>query len=109
MAERSGKEVLDWINEGVSRGAGEVLLTSIDNEGTRKGLDIELCSYIDRMPKVPLIVSGGVGKPEHIVEASHNPNVDAVAIADLLHYGRATTNDLKSFLINAGINVRPTK
>jgi len=107
--ERSGKEVLDWINEGVRRGAGEVLLTSIDNEGTRKGLDIELCSYLDRMSKVPLIVSGGVGKPEHIVEVSRNPNVDAVALADLLHYCHATIEDVKSFLIDTGVNVRPTR
>lgn len=105
--EKSGRGVKDWIIEGIERGAGEILLTSIDNEGTRKGLDMDLYSYVSEMPQNPLIASGGVGDIEHILEGSSNPNIDAVAIADLFHYGRSSVKELKLALLEAGLKVRP--
>jgi imidazole glycerol-phosphate synthase subunit HisF len=96
--EKTGIDVFDWIKIGCNYGAGEILLTSIDNEGTRKGLDLELIKAAARLCKIPLIVSGGVGKEEHIMDVIKVADVDAIAIADILHYKRSTIKNIKNFL-----------
>jgi cyclase len=96
--EKTGIDVFDWIQKGCSYGAGEILLTSIDNEGTRKGLDLELIKVASKLCKIPLIVSGGVGKEGDILDVMKVADVDAIAIADILHYKRSNIKNIKNFL-----------
>ena len=104
--ERSGLDVIDWIKKGVDLGAGEILLTSVDREGTRKGFDIPLVQAVTQEVSVPVIASGGIGKPEDVIDAVLEGKADAIAMADILHYDRATLNDIRSVAITAGIEVR---
>lgn len=104
--ERTGIDVVDWVKKGVDLGAGEVLLTSVDREGTRKGYDISLVSAVTKEVTVPVIASGGMGNPEDMIDAVFNGNADAVAMADILHYNRATIDDIRCAAISAGIEVR---
>ncbi len=104
--ERTGLDVIDWVKKGVDLGAGEILLTSVDREGTRKGYDISLISAVTQEVSVPVIASGGMGKPEDLVDAILNGKGDAVAMADILHYNRATVDDIRCSAISAGIEVR---
>jgi cyclase len=104
--ERSGRDVVDWVGEAVDRGAGEVLLTSVDREGTRKGFDLNLLRTVTEAVSVPVIASGGMGKSEDAVEAVIDGGADAVAMADILHYGRATIGDVREACGSAGIQVR---
>ncbi|MBK7354712.1 imidazole glycerol phosphate synthase subunit HisF [Propionivibrio sp.] len=104
--ERTGIDVVDWVRRGVAMGAGEVLLTSVDREGTRKGFDIALLAAVSSEVAVPVIASGGMGKPENLVTAVRAGGVDAVAMADLLHYKRATIGDVRRVAREAGIGVR---
>lgn len=84
--ERTGKDAIKWAFEAQRLGAGEILLTSIDREGTRKGVDLDLVKEIGPNLDIPVVISGGVGNPSHIQEAKKY--ADAVAIADILHYRR---------------------
>ena len=84
--EFTGVEVIEWAEELEEFGAGEILLTSVDNEGTGKGYDMNLIKLIADKVSIPLIVHGGPGKLEHIYEAVAHRNVDAVAVASILHY-----------------------
>ena len=104
--ERSGRDVVEWVAEGVDRGAGEVLLTSVDREGTRKGVDVDLLRAVSQSVNVPVIASGGVGRPEDVIDAINNGGADAIAIADILHYERATIGDLRNVCRSAGLQVR---
>lgn len=104
--ERSGRDVVEWVAEGVDRGAGEILLTSVDREGTRKGVDVDLLRAVNQSVNVPVIASGGVGKPEDIIDAINNGGADAIAIADILHYERATIGELRNVCRSAGLKVR---
>jgi imidazole glycerol-phosphate synthase subunit HisF len=104
--EHSGLDVIDWVKKGVALGAGEVLLTSIDKEGTRKGFDIPLIQAVTKAVSIPVIASGGMGKPEDMIDAVVNGRCDAVAMADILHYGRATLDDIRKVAISADIEVR---
>lgn len=104
--ERTGLDVIDWVRRGVELGAGEVLLTSVDKEGTRKGYDIPLVQAVTQAVAVPVIASGGMGKPEDAVDAVLQGGADAVAMADILHYQRATIGDIRHTLQTAGIEVR---
>jgi cyclase len=104
--EHTGRNVVDWIKEGVERGAGEVLLTSIDREGTRKGLDLELASAVTSGISVPVILSGGLGVVEHIRGGLNLDGIDAVAIADALHYKRLTIGQVRSYAEECGYEVR---
>lgn len=103
--ERSGIDAIDWARRGVELGAGEILVTSIDREGTRKGFDIDLVDAIAGAVDVPVIASGGYGAPEHLVQVV-GTGADAVAVADALHYGRCTVADLRRAAVDAGIPVR---
>jgi len=104
--EYTGRDVLEWVKEAVDRGAGEVLLTSIDQEGTRKGYDIELVRAVADAVPVPVIASGGMGAPSHLIEVVREGHADAVAIADALHYKRHTLEDIHAALQQAGIPAR---
>ena len=104
--EHSGKNVIDWIKTGVALGAGEVLLTSIDREGTRKGFDIELLSAVSKEISVPIIASGGMGKHEDLIDAVRKGGVDAVAMADILHYKRSFMSDIRLAAKSALLKVR---
>ena len=104
--ERTGLDVIDWVKRGVAMGAGEVLLTSVDREGTRKGFGIELIKAVSSEVAVPVIASGGMGKPEDLVSAVQKGGADAVAMADILHYSRASLGEIRITAQAAGIQVR---
>lgn len=104
--ERSGVDAVEWAREGVRRGAGEILITSIDREGTRKGFDLALTAAITGAVTVPVIASGGYGEPQHLVDVVGRAGADAAAFADALHYGRTTLPELREVAREAGIPVR---
>ena len=104
--EKTGRDVLDWVSQAQELGVGEVLLTSVDREGTRKGYDLELLQAVSDRVKLPIIASGGFGELKHASEASAIQNVTAVAVADALHYNRFTVNQIKQQLSADGFAVR---
>ena len=104
--ENSGRDVVEWVAEAVEGGAGEVLITSVDREGTRKGFDIDLLRAVSQSVNVPVIASGGMGRPKDAIDAVNNGGVDAIAMADILHYGRATIGDVRNVCRTAGLKVR---
>lgn len=103
--ERTGKDVVQWVKEAVDRGAGEVLVTSVDMEGTRKGFDVALVQQVCDAVNVPVTASGGFGKPEDL-EAVAATGVSAIAIADALHWKRMTLAEIKQHAAAAGLDVR---
>lgn len=100
------KETLDWIVEAESRGAGEILLTSMDHDGTKAGFDIGLLKTVNDAVKIPVIASGGAGSVEHFVDVFEKTNVDAALAASVFHYGEILIPDLKGILQDKGIEVR---
>lgn len=104
--EHSGRDVVDWAREGAELGAGEILLTSVDREGTRKGFDLALIRAVSDAVAVPVIASGGMGKPKHLVEAVEAGRADAVAMADILHYDRASLAKIREAARNSGLKIR---
>jgi cyclase len=104
--ERTGLDVLEWVKRGVELGAGEVMITSVDREGTRTGFDIDLVRCISSAVTVPLIASGGMGTIEHFLAAAQHGNADAIAMADVLHYKRMSINDIRVAALDAGLPVR---
>ena len=104
--ERTGLDVVEWVKRGVAMGAGEILLTSVDREGTRKGFDVALVKAVSAEVAVPVIASGGMGKSEDLLAAVNEGGADAVAMADILHYKRAEIGDIRATAENAGLGVR---
>jgi cyclase len=104
--ERSGIDVLDWARRGVDLGAGEVLITSIDREGTRKGFDTDLISALSRIIDVPLIACGGMGGLDDVAQAVFVGGAEAVAMADIIHYERAKIEDIRNAALSAGVRLR---
>lgn len=104
--ERTGLDVIEWVIRGVAMGAGEVLLTSVDREGTRKGFDIALMRAVTAVVSVPVIASGGMGKPEDLLQVVREGGADAVAMADILHYKRAEIGEIRAVADAAGLGVR---
>lgn len=104
--ERTGRDVIEWVKEATDLGAGEILLTSVDREGTRKGFDLELIKAVCALVSVPVIVSGGMGKPRDLVAAVLEGGADAVAMADILHHNRASLRDIRAAAQEALIEVR---
>ena len=104
--EKTGMDVVEWVKEGVAKGAGEILLTSIDCEGTRKGFDIELIQKVTQAVNIPVIASGGMGCVEHLRDAVQQGGADAIAMADILHYERSTIPLIREDANQAGIDVR---
>ena len=102
----TGLDALSWACEGVARGAGEILLTSMDRDGTKDGYDTELVAAISSAVDVPVIASGGAGAPAHLVDA-FEAGADATLIASIVHYGQYSVAELKRHLADAGVSVRP--
>ena len=102
----TGRDAVEWAREGVARGAGEILLTSMDRDGTQDGYDLELTRAISAAVDVPVIASGGAGEPRHLVEG-FAAGADAVLCASIFHYGRYRIGDVKAQLAAAGVPVRP--
>ena len=104
--ERSGLNVVNWAIQGCEYGAGEILLTSVDMEGTRKGFDCDLVKAVSSQIEIPVIASGGMGKLSDAVEAVNTGEASAIAMADILHYNRATFSEVRQELKQSGILVR---
>lgn len=102
----SGKDACDLAVEVEKQGAGEILLNSIDGDGTGNGYDLELLSKISNAVNIPVIASGGAGNPEHMVEAVKKGNASAVLAASILHYGKYTINDIKQKMREMEILIR---
>jgi imidazole glycerol-phosphate synthase subunit HisF len=101
----TGRDVVQWAREAVERGAGEILLTSMDRDGTNAGYDLQLTRAVSEAVGVPVIASGGAGKLEHLAQALQ-AGADAVLCASIFHYGRYTVAEAKSHLAAAGVPVR---
>jgi cyclase len=101
----TGRDAVAWAREGVARGAGEILLTSMDRDGTRDGYDLSLLEAITAAVDVPVIASGGAGEPRHLVDGFH-AGADAVLCASIFHYGQYTIPEVKGALAQAGVAVR---
>ena len=93
--EKTGLDAIEWVRRASRLGVGEVLLTSVDQEGTQSGFDLDLCKAAADVLDVPLIVSGGLGTPEHLREVIQAAGPQAVAVAHVLHYGKQTVAELK--------------
>jgi len=103
-------DALAWAREGVQRGAGEILLTSMDADGTKAGYDLELTRTISSAVEVPVIASGGAGKPRHFAEVlGEKGGADAALAASLFHFGELTVPQVKDYLRGQGIPVRPAR
>jgi imidazole glycerol-phosphate synthase subunit HisF len=103
--ERTGIDVIDWSRRAVEHGAGEILLTSWDRDGTRSGYDLPLLRAVTRAVNVPVIASGGANSPEHMVDAI-DAGADAVLAASIFHFGDYTVGTLKNALAQKGVSVR---
>lgn len=99
-------DAVKWAIDAVSRGAGEILLTSMDKDGTQDGYDLGLTKTVSEAVGVPVIASGGAGKASHLIDAITEGRADAVLVASIVHYGQTTVGDLKKELAEAGICVR---
>jgi len=103
---RTGKDALAWAREGVARGAGELVVNSIDADGTREGYEIRLTRMIAEAVPVPVIASGGAGEPEHLVRVLTEGRADAALVASMVHYGTHTVGEIKQYLDQHGVRVR---
>lgn len=102
----TGRDAVLWAREGVSRGAGEILLTSIDADGTKDGFDIELTRTVADAVTVPVIASGGAGQPGHFADVFRQGRADAALAASVFHFAEIEIPALKQYLSRAGIEVR---
>jgi cyclase len=101
-----GRDAVEWAREGVERGAGEILLTSMDRDGTEDGYELELTRAVADAVDVPVIASGGAGTLDHLVDAVSEGGADAVLCASIFHYGQYTVREAKERMRAAGIPVR---
>ncbi len=104
--ERTNIDVEQWLLEVIDRGAGEIILTSIDNDGTRKGFDLELFKKVSLKCKVPLIFSGGMSSPKDILDLRLLSQSDGIAVASILHYNEYTIMDIKNFAAENNFHTR---
>jgi cyclase len=102
----AGRDAVEWAREAESRGAGEILLTSIDRDGTRAGFDCEMTAAVSRAVSIPVIASGGAGTFDHFVDVFTRGAADAALAASIFHYSEHAVSDLKQFLSGAGVPVR---
>ncbi|WP_294520382.1 imidazole glycerol phosphate synthase subunit HisF [uncultured Anaerovibrio sp.] len=102
----TGIDVIDWVRRGTSLGAGEILLTSMDADGTKDGYDIPLTRAVSEAVNVPVIASGGAGKLEHFYDVLTEGKADAVLAASVFHYGQFTIRQVKEYLKSRGIEMR---
>ena len=104
--ERSGIDVLDWVKKGQDLGAGEILLTSVDKEGTQKGFDVELVRAVTAEVDIPVIASGGMGNLTHLKDVVSEAAADAVAMAHVLHYKTYSVSEIREYCLKQGIPIR---
>ena len=102
----AGRDALEWARTVEKLGAGEILLTSMDRDGTKKGYDIPLTRAVCENVSIPVIASGGAGTLEHLAEAIEQTGCDAVLVASIFHYGQHSIADAKRFLASRGIEIR---
>lgn len=102
----TGIDAVAWAIEGAERGAGEILLTSMDRDGTKDGYDIPVTRAVSDAVPVPVIASGGAGSLEHLVDGIEQGHADAVLVASIFHYGEHTVSEAKAHMAGAGIAVR---
>lgn len=100
------KNLFAWAKEGQERGAGEILFTSMDHDGTKSGFAIESLKHLNLLLSIPVIASGGAGRPEHFIDAFTEGHADAALAASIFHFGEIKVPTLKAFLREKGINVR---
>jgi cyclase len=103
---RTGIDAVAWAREGAERGAGEILLTSMDRDGTEDGYELALTRTVTETVDVPVIASGGAGNLDHLVDAVEQADADAVLCASIFHYGQYTVREAKEHMRDAGIPVR---
>ncbi|MBE2185047.1 MAG: imidazole glycerol phosphate synthase subunit HisF [Anaerolineae bacterium] len=102
----TGKDALEWSKEVESRGAGEILLTSMDRDGTKSGYNLELTAAVASAVSIPVIASGGAGAKEHFLDALTQGRADAVLAASLFHYNQLRIGELKQYLADQGVPIR---
>ena len=102
----TGLDAVEWAREMARRGAGEILLTSMDRDGTKSGFDLELTRAVSDAVPVPVIASGGVGSLQHLADGIRLGHADAVLAASIFHYGQHTVGEAKDFLSREGIPMR---
>jgi cyclase len=102
----AGRRVVEWAREAESRGAGEILLTSMDSDGMRTGFDCELTAAVSEAVSIPVIASGGAGTVKHFVDVFGRGKADAALAASIFHFGVSSARTLKQQLSNAGVSVR---
>lgn len=107
--EHTGLDAVEWAIRGQDLGAGEILLTSVDHEGMRSGFDIKLTREVSDAVTIPVIASGGMGKPGHLVDAVEKGHADAVAMAHVLHYKKFSLPEIRTYGQQQGIPVRHVK
>jgi len=105
--EDTGIDALGWVRQVAELGAGEILLTSMDADGTKAGFDLELTRAVVDAVEIPVVASGGVGTLQHLVDGALIANADAVLAASIFHFGEHTIADAKRALLDAGVAVRP--
>jgi len=105
-SKKTDKNALKWIQEVEERGAGEILLTSMDRDGTKKGFDLELLKEVNEFVTIPIIASGGAGTPQHCIDAIKEGNADAVLAASIFHFQEISIKELKKKMEQEGITVR---
>lgn len=103
---RTGRNALEWAREAVRLGAGEIVLNSIDADGTRKGFDLEITRQVSESVGVPVVASGGAGSLDHMADVLIEGRADAVLAASIFHYGTYTVRQVKEYLVQRGIPVR---
>jgi cyclase len=103
---KTGLDAIEWAKTGERLGAGELVVNSIDADGTKEGYEINLTRMIAQAVTIPVIASGGGGKPEHLYDVLTEGHADAALIASMLHYGEYTIREIKEYLHNRGIKIR---
>jgi cyclase len=102
----TGRDAIEWAHEGERLGAGELVINSIDRDGTRSGYDLEITRRISESVSIPVVASGGAGAPEHLRDAFTRGAADAAIVASIVHYGEHPIPELKRYLRGAGVEVR---
>jgi cyclase len=103
---RTGRDALAWAREGERLGAGELVVNSIDADGTREGYELVLTRMLSEAVRIPVIASGGAGKPEHLYDVLTKGKADAALVASMVHYGDYRVSELKTYLHDRGVKIR---
>jgi len=103
----TGIEVVEWAQRVEELGAGEIVVTSMDRDGTKDGYDLPITSAVSRAVRIPVVASGGAGNPQHLVDAIKIAGADAVLAASIFHFGQYTIAETKELMARNGISVRP--